>query len=187
MTFDEFIAKWKGKPVDLHACSESGFVHSLMLCPAYYLKVLYSIISLVVVNVVNYLIRSQESSKMFFHNKSMFGHSIKSGVGMIGGINANIPIRFDKPAAFPVIVKFAFVHRISTIVRAETSFQRLITSKLFPTTFTAFNTFTRFIVTSPTAMSGLIRGWSLKFHLTDFAYKFHGVEIIRHSLHGGNN
>lgn len=182
MTFQQFLEKWNGQPVDLLKVTKMRFMHFLMFRTSNYLKILNSVVRSISIYMVNYFFIRKESTNLFFHYKTMFSNVIMVGVRMMWLIKKNI-LTFMRNTTFPIVSKFST--SISTFCRTVLSFSYFIAFEFFTTSLTQLNTFTRKIIAFSATHSRLIRGWFFKLFSTPLTNKDH-IEILPYTMIGVN-
>jgi hypothetical protein len=173
ISFDEFMRKWTGKPIDLLKMSKTWLMDSLMIRPSNNNKILNSVIFSIPVYMVNNLRRFKISTKMFFHNYPVFTNVSMLCGGMIGFIDKKVSFSVRMFTTFPMIMVLTFMKRTGALAGTKFSFATTVGSKLLTTFQTKVMSPARKVVTLSTTELRLIRGWMYKFFMALTADKFH--------------
>lgn len=180
MTYQEFRNKWLGRRIDYDLF---GWVNSSVFRPSEHYKILNSVVSFVVIYMMNNLVRIKDSTKTFFYNQSVFSNLIVVCARMFGIVNVDIT-RITNSTTVPsrmVSRVFSYVLLVTFITTKYfiTFFSTLILPKFLQAIVTPKQALSRLVVAGSRASSlfstssSILARWSLIFSKTNIANIYH--------------
>lgn len=174
LNFKDFLAQYNNKFWDL-----SGRMNPSMFRASKNHKVLDSIINLIMVNMMNNFRSFKFSSKILFHNISMFFHFFTSRYK-----NTHIPA-LNSFSTSPIRMSFSlhmFYLAFSRTINQLSFLMAFIISKFFFTIVALKNTFPRFVITFSITKPSMLTRRGLKFFRTLFANVFHSYNFTGYTV-----